>query len=294
MTRNSDLRLKGRARRRRSVGGSFSLRQVSPAPAKLVRASRQTYFALYAPRVSLKGLKSKAYHQANRPKFLAAVLLIIFALSLYEIFASDIFYVPNLALEGIHILPQGEVDQAAGIQGWNVFFVNDRDVAAAIKRLPEVKDVQVSTEMPNRVAVRINERSPRFAWVTKGSTYWVDDDGIAVRARFVAPSLLTLKDVDGTAVEIGERVSAEAFNAAVSLRNLWPKGPTAFEWSKAHGLAARDEHGWLIYFGSASQMADKLAALKIVTAQLAKDRHTIAYIDVGNGLPYYQEVATKN
>jgi hypothetical protein len=147
--------------------------------------------------------------------------------------------------------------------------------------------------LPNEVQVQIDERVPRFVWQTRGGTYWVDDDGIALRARFNVPALLTMKDLDSTGTKIGERVNADAFNAAVNLRNLWADGPRAFEWSKAHGLSVRDGHGWLIYFGSASQIADKLAALKIVTAQLVKNQHPVAYIDVGSGLPYFQEVATK-
>jgi hypothetical protein len=54
-------------------------------------------------------------------------------------------------------------------------------------------------------------------------------------------------------------------------------------------LGAREEHDWMVYFGHASQMADKLAALKIVTAQIVQDKRTINFIDLGNGLPYYQE-----
>jgi hypothetical protein len=266
---------------------------VSSAPTRLVKASRRTYFALYAPRISLRQLRTKGYWHTNRPKFLAAGIIVILALSLYQIFASDLFYVAHLTLIGNHLLPPGEVEQAAGIRGWNVFFINEAEAAAAIKKLPEVKDARVSVNLPDQVQVQLSDRLPRFLWQTRDGKYWVDDDGIALRVRFNAPDILTMIDHDSTGTKIGERVNAEAFNAAVSLRNLWPDGPRTFEWSKAHGLAVRDTHGWLVYIGSANQMADKLAALKIVTAQLLKTQHAIAYIDVGSGLPYYEEVATK-
>jgi cell division septal protein FtsQ len=293
MTKQKSDASRARSRRRRAGDAAANLRGINESHRRLVKASRRTYFALYAPRAVLTRLKTKDYWRSNRPKFLAAALIALFALSLYQLFVDDLFYVPQLTPNGNRILPASEIDHAAGIRGWNVFFVNGGDVEAAIKRLPEVKDAHVSVNLPNQVQVQIAERLPRFVWETRGGTFWVDDDGIALRARFNAPDLLSMKDPDNSGTKIGERVNADAFNAAVNLRNLWQNGPRAFEWSKAHGLAVRDDHGWLIYFGSASQMADKLAALKIVTAQLVKDQHAIAYIDVGSGLPYYQEVATK-
>lgn len=280
-------------RRRRVVGARDDTRGFDRSPRRLVKAPRRTLFALYAPRLALTRLKSKEYWRATRPKILAAFLIVVFASALYQLFAGDQFYVPQLALSGNHVLPAAEIEQAAGIRGWNIFFVNLQDVETAIKKLPEVKDARVTIGLPNRVEVQIVERAPRFIWQTRSGTYWVDDDGIALRVRFNSPDLLTLKDYDSTGTKIGSRVNAEAFNAAVNLRNMWKDGPRAFEWTKAHGLTTRDSHGWLIYFGSANQMANKLDALKIVTAQLVKDQHTIAYIDVGSGLPYYQEIAKK-
>jgi hypothetical protein len=293
MTRQNSARLSTRSRRRRAVGAEASLREASPTPTRLVKASRRTFFALYAPRISLRQLGTEAYWHTNRPKFLAAGIIFILVVTLYQLFANEIFYVPRLTLIGNHLLPTGDVEQAAGVRGWNIFFIDAWEVEAAVKKLPEVKDARVSFSLPNEVQVQISERLPRFVWNTRGGMYWVDDDGIALRARFNAPDLLTMKDLDSTGTKIGERVNADAFNAAVSLRNLWPDGARAFGWSKAHGLEVRDSHGWLVYFGSANQMADKLAALKIVTAELVKGQHAIAYIDVGSGLPYYQEVATK-
>jgi hypothetical protein len=282
-----------RTRRRRPVGATANVWGSNSSPRRVVKASRRTYFALYAPHGLITRMKAKGYWRERRPKFLAAALIGIFVLSLYQLFANDLFYVPQLTLGGNRVLSSADLEQATDIRGWNIFFVSTYDVEAAIRRLPEVKDVSVSVNLPNEVQVQIVERMPRFVWQTRAGTYWVDDDGIALRARFSAPSLLTMKDLDSGATKIGERVNADAFNAAVNLRNLWVDGPRAFEWSKAHGLAVRDGHGWLIYFGSASQMVEKLAALKIVTGQLAKNQQAIAYIDVGSGLPYYQSVATK-
>jgi hypothetical protein len=115
-----------------------------------------------------------------------------------------------------------------------------------------------------------------------------------MRPRGMVQNGWHVRDSEGVQVKYGERINPDAFNAAVSLINVWNDAPRYFEWTKAHGLTLRDEHGWLVYFGSASQMADKVTAMNIVATQLLKDKRTVAFIDLGSGLPYYQEVATKS
>lgn len=281
-------------KRRRQVVGAPSAQAATEPRRRLVRASRRTYFDLYAPRTVITKLRTNSFWKEYRPKFLALALLVLFSAALYEFFAGDSFYVSQIVVNGSRLVPVADIEQTAGIRGWNLFYLNARDVEASIKKMPEVKDAQVSVDFPDLVQVQIVEREPRFIWQTPRGSYWVDDDGIAVRVRFDAPNLLTMKDLDSALIRPGDRVNPEAFNAAVNLRNLWRDGPREFEWSKAHGLTVHDSHGWLVYFGSPSQMADKLAALKIVSAQLTKDKHSIDYVDVGSGLPYYREVATKH
>jgi cell division septal protein FtsQ len=138
-TRSSGVR----TRRRRAVGAAANVRVINPPPRRVVKASRRTYFALYAPRGLLTQMKTKGYWRERRPKFLAAALIVLFVVSLYQLFANDLFYVPQLTLSGTRILPAAELDQATAIHGWNIFFVNSHDVESAIKRLPEVKDAQV-------------------------------------------------------------------------------------------------------------------------------------------------------
>lgn len=293
MTNQDSSFLRTRHRRRRAVGAPKTMRDIEQARRRIIKASRHTYFALYAPAVAINRWKTAADWRASRPKFAAAALFVVLVISLHQLFTNDAFFVTNLKVGGNRLLPPSEIEQAAGIRGWNIFFINSLEVEAAVEKLPEVKDARVTIDLPGQARVQIVERLPRFVWETSGASYWVDDDGIALRVRGNAPDLLTMKDLDSEATKIGERVNVEAFNAAISLRNAWRGGPKAFEWSKAHGLAIRDEHGWLVYFGSAGQMADKLTALKIVTTQLLKEQRAIAFIDLGSGLPYYQEVATK-
>ena len=274
--------------RRRAVGATPPVRVVTSAHTRARPPERRAQFDLATPRVVLNPWHTKRDWRASRPKFFAAVVIIALVVGLYQLFSADLFFVGDLALSGNRILPRAEIDHAAGVRGWNLFFVEPGAVQAALEKLPEVKAARVTTILPNQVQIQIVERQPRFVWEVKGSKYWVDDDGIAMRVRGDSPNALQLRDDEGAAVKLGERVNSNAFNTAVSLVNAWQDGPRVFAWTRGHGLMVREQHGWIVYFGSASQMAEKLAALKIVTAQILQDKSNVNFIDLGSGLPYYQ------
>lgn len=280
-----------RTRRARPiVGGAAPVRVVKPEPRPRALHKRAT-FDIAAPRIVLNPWRTTRAWKASRPKFTAAVLFVLLLGALYAMFNLDLFFVREPAVIGNKLVPGAEIQQASGVRGWNIFFVEPKTVARAISALPEFSDVQVYPTLPNTVEIYTTERKPRFVWEVAGKNYWVDEQGIAMRPRGMVPNGWLVRDAEGKPVQYGERINPDAFNAAVSLINAWKTAPRYFEWTRANGLTVREEHGWLVYFGSASQMADKVTALQIVTTQLLKDKRTVAFVDLGSGLPYYQEVA---
>ncbi|MBI4673855.1 MAG: FtsQ-type POTRA domain-containing protein [Chloroflexi bacterium] len=286
-----------RTRRKRQVVGALPrVRVVKPEPVKQTptrRTQKRATFEIAAPRVTLNPWRTTRDWRASRPKFFAGVFFVLLLAALWAMFNLDLFFVSEPVVVGNKIVPRAEIAQVSGVNGWNIFFVEPRAVARAVRALPEFKDVQVYVTLPNQVEIYTTERVPRFVWEVAGKNFWVDQEGIAMRPRGMVPNGWHVRDAEGKAVKYGERINPDAFNAAVSLINVWKDAPKYFEWTKTHGLQLRDEHGWLIYFGSANQMNDKLTALQIVTTQLLRDKRAVAFIDLGSGLPYYQEVAVK-
>lgn len=291
-----------RARRTRPVvGASSRVRVLSVEPraeapkraAKPRATQKRATFDIAAPRLVLNPWRTTRDWKASRPKFAAAVLFVLFVGAFYAMFNADLFFVTEPVVIGNKIVTSQEIAQVSGMRGWNIFFIEPRAVEAAVRTLPEFKDVQVYVTLPNTVEIYTTERTPRFVWEVAGKNYWVDQDGIAMRPRGRVQNGWHVRDAEGKAVKYGERINPDAFNAAVSLINAWKDAPRYFEWTKAYGLTLRDQHGWLVYFGSGSQMQDKVTALNIVTTQLLRDKRTVTFVDLGSGLPYYQEVAAK-
>jgi cell division septal protein FtsQ len=223
-----------------------------------------------------------------RPKILAAGMLVALAIALYAFFDTDYFYVFQFQIHGTRFLTTAEIEQASGMRGYNIFFINAREVERALLKLPEVKAVAVTTRLPNDVVIEIQERTPALIWQRGNETYWVDADGVLLRPRAPMPELPVLRDMDASAVALGGRAPARALAAFWALRAAMPESPRALEWSAARGIAFTNERGWKIYLGDADEMPGKIAVLRALVAQLVSQNAQIRFIDLGKGDPYYQ------
>lgn len=224
----------------------------------------------------------------QRPKILAGLLILALAVVLYEFFETDYFYVFRFNIVGAQYLTTAEIEQASGVRGYSIFFVDAHAVERDLAKLPEVKAVAVTTRIPNQVTIEIQERQPQIVWQRGSETYWVDADGVFFRARANLSQLPVVSDLDQQAVKPGERAQANAVAACRALRDAMPESPRTLEWSAARGIAFTDEHGWKIYLGDAGDMPEKIATLRALVAQLAAQNARIRLIDLGKGDPYYQ------
>jgi cell division septal protein FtsQ len=225
---------------------------------------------------------------ARRAKIVAGILVLLLAAALFQFFNSDWFYVYDLDIAGTHYLTRGEIERASGVIGYNIFFVDNLSIERALTRLPEVKSARVTSGLPSRVAVVVEERQPVLAWLRGNQVYWVDAEGIIYGARANLASLPTIRDLDQNAVQPGAPALPIALSAYVALRSAMPNPPRAYEWSAARGLTFTDERGWKIHLGDANGMPGKIATYHALVERLARQNAHIRFIDLGKGDPYFQ------
>jgi cell division septal protein FtsQ len=226
--------------------------------------------------------------RARRPKLVALALILLATTALLAFFNTDLFYVFDFQITGLKYLSSAEVERASGIAGYNIFFIESQAVERALSRMPEVKSVRVTSSLPNRVVIEVEERQPQVTWLRGSESYWVGADDIAFRARMNLPKQVTLRDLDQSPVKLGQKVSADGMAATRALRDAWPDAPRVLEWSASRGLAFDDEHGWKIYLGDAIEMAGKVASYRALASQLTAQNIKIRFIDLSKGDPYYQ------
>lgn len=222
------------------------------------------------------------------PKIFAAGSLLLLMAALYEFATADIFYAFSLDTQGLGYLTRGQVEDASGIVGYNVFFIESGAVERSLRKLPEVRSAYVWIGMPNQVVVQIEERQPEIVWLRSGEVFWIDAEGMGFKARASRPDLPVVRDLDRSPVKPGQPVTAAAVSAVRAFRDAWPDAPRIFEWSLADGLTFTDEHGWKILLGDAREMDIKVAKLKALISLLIAQKTKVKFIDLGKGEPYFQ------
>lgn len=135
-------------------------------------------------------------------RVLGLLLMVACAAAVYWMLTSSTFAVdaPHLSADLRYTDPQA-VLAAAGVgsgQHPNVVGLRTDQMARAISSFPAVADVDVTTSLPNQVAISVDERVPVFALQRAGSTYLVDADGLVLAqvdpARVASLGLPTIDD----------------------------------------------------------------------------------------------------
>ena len=246
--------------------------------------------------------------------FLSArwVSLSLLALTVYAIvlIGTDIsFYLTYIPVEGSFTIPPADVVQASDLAGSHIFAADPGTAAAQIADIPGVISATVTLSWPNEVLIRIREDSPLAVWVEDEQEFWVTENGRLTPARTGSIGLLRIQSemvtatteadtiqtrnpTDDQATEPSQPqltfVPADVLAGALQLRDLRPNIEQLY-YRPASGLSYDDDRGWRVYFGTGSDMAQKMIIYEAIIADLQTRGLTPAYISVSNKeKPYYR------
>lgn len=247
---------------------------------------------------------------ALRHFFLSArwVSLALFALTVYAIYliGADVrFYLTYIPVEGSFTIPPADIVAASELAGAHIFAADPGVAAAQITDLPGVVSATVTIGWPNEVLIRIREDNPIAVWQEAGRDYWVTENGRLIPARTGSIGLLRIQsemvesqtvtataELDDPLLGLSETRLAfmpdEILAGALQLRDLRP-GIDRLYYRPAGGLSYEDSRGWRVYFGTGSDMAQKMTIYEAIVADLSTRGITPAYISVSNKeKPYYR------
>ena len=208
-------------------------------------------------------------------KLLALLLLVGASGLLYYVAASDDFRIATVAVSGARLLTPGEVEAAAAVSGINIFWLKQEMVAQRLQAVPAIESVRAEAYLPNRVEVRIGERTPVAIWLSGETAWLVDGEGRVLRSVPSPPALPTLRDVAGPGVAPGGNVDRAALATLFRLREVLPRSaglsPREFEYSADAGVTVVADSGLRVVFGREDDLEWKVTALVAVRREL--DRH---------------------
>jgi cell division septal protein FtsQ len=215
-----------------------------------------------------------------------AAVFLLFAASglLYHLATSEAFRIGQVVVGGNQLLTAQEVERAAAVSGANIFWIRQAEVGRRLQELPAVEWSRVSASLPDRLHVRIAERTPVVIWRVGNTPYLVDHEGRVLGSSPTARPLPTIRDVGTTDLRPGSTVDAEAIATADRLRSVLSRtagtAPREFEYSAETGVTAVTDAGLRVRFGDAQDLDWKVQALGVVRRELERTSQRAELIDL--------------
>lgn len=275
-------------------------------PNTAARRKRRNRFQFNLP-VSREGLKQAAL--SSRWISLAVLVIAIYAIVLVGL--DEHFYLTTVPVSGVAAIPAQEIADASGLGGIHIFAADPASAAAAIDELPGIISATVTLHWPNQVAITVVEDAPIAIWEETGQTYWVNADGTLLPARIDLPSLPriqsqivnpplrvppTLTPEELALAETGVTtdpptvinfIPLDILDGAILLRQLRPNIDRLY-YEPSGGLSFQDSRGWVAYFGTGTDMHQKLVIYETIVADLLARGKTPSLISVSDQeRPFY-------
>jgi cell division septal protein FtsQ len=224
---------------------------------------------------------------ANGRFALNVLLLGLLGWALTWLFISDQFYVSQIRVEGNRRVSTEAIQEASGVLGYSIFWVNPRQVAATVAQLlPPVRRVEVRSGLPNQVTLTVEEQGEQVMWQVAGKRYWVDDDGYLHPVSGESEPSLLVNDIRPG---LPTQVDVSALSAAMQIIRLLPELRT-IEYAPLTGLRFTHPRGWLVYLGTGNDMERKVSVLRAMEVQFSgQEREQPVLIDLRfPDSPYYR------
>ena len=174
------------------------------------------------------------------------------AAAIYGVASSSAFDYAKLRVQGAHYTDVATVEASlADIRGDNLFGIDTEPLEADLGQLATVARARVQVQLPDTLAVTLDEREPILVWKVGERRYLVDVTGalFALLPDKPPPEAAALPVVDdhraaSAGLSVGRSLDAVDLDAATRLASLRP----ADVGSAAEGLAVglTDENGFVV------------------------------------------------
>jgi hypothetical protein len=246
-------------------------------------------------------------------RWLSLGLLAISIYAMTLIGLDERFYLTAIPVEGVISVPATEVVQASSLAGSHVFAADPGAAAQQIMdHVPGIISATVTLGWPNRVQINVTEDSPIAIWVEGSNQFWVTQNGRLIPARSQSLGLLMIQSEVETASKVmsetaetetseetGEELVDETSSphtrfvphdvlaGALQLKQLRPSIDRLF-YRPSSGLSFQDGRGWRVFFGTGTDMPQKLVVYETIVDELLAQGLTPQYVSVSNQeKPYY-------
>jgi cell division septal protein FtsQ len=243
-------------------------------------------------------------------RWISGALTIAFLVLLLFVVSSGTFEVTQAEITGMHRINADDVERVLNVSNESIFNINPNEIQQKLETaFPELKNIQVSVNLPAEIAITAEERQPVIAWHSGDTVYWSDEEGVLFDPRGEERDLLVI-NIDGEmpfeAIETSlteetdvlafeyltanpRKVDRAALSTAQKLAREVEAG-TALAYSQENGLGWINATGCEVFVGmNTINMQEKMVVYKAILEALNLAGLTPSKISVANvDAPFYR------
>lgn len=178
----------------------------------------------------IKGKYQKKRKRRRKARTVFILAFVFIAACMVFGLYSPAFNLQSIDVQGSSKLSKDYIISRAAIPlGQNIFKINSWHVADVIKNEPYVENVEIKRKLPNRILIRISERSPQAVVQYMGSYVLIDKNGVALETRtsIEDTGLVEIKGIEFDKLLLGKPIvqsDSENLNVALGVLTLMHKG----------------------------------------------------------------------
>jgi len=248
---------------------------------------------LRTPGTTLEAVERPVEHSARRGmaswRIFSALIVLTLLGVLVLFFVTPFFYIHSIAVGGLRYVSKEEVFALTNVANMHIFWVDPDEVRRNILRSPTIADATVTVGWPpNMVQVIVREREPAVVWLQSGVSTWVDVQGRVMQQRENRTDLVRIESDDNDG-PIGPNVQVplDVVAGALQLKNL-RSNIDVLRYNPEKGLGYRDGRGWEAWFGTGTDMPEKLIIYETLVENLLSRQIQPLEVSVVNpDAPFY-------
>lgn len=210
----------------------------------------------------------------------------LLALAAY-VTVADAFFVYGATVEGAHYLDANSIYQVAQIDEHHIFWISPQKTAKNITHLQGIESAQIRLQLPNKVLIRVKERTPAIVWRCKslGRDLWLDEEGMVLPygGDINSPDVVYVMDWSERHIQEGDFIEPEGIaQSVVQLASAVPEAELFF-YQSDRGLSFNQKTSigeWPVFVGTTKDLSRKIQVVQTLNQYLVERNIQPGYVDV--------------
>lgn len=234
----------------------------------------------------------------KKKKFVLFVMLLCCVISFIIIFKTDFFCIKSIEVSGNVLLSQEDIIHVSGITlGNQIYKEKIKDVEIGLTQHPYIKSVEVKRKLPDKILIKIEERTEAAAIPFMGAYVFIDENGMILKSEADSGGLKIIQGLEfdhfmeGELLEVKEPKKLRKALEIIKYIDGFEIPIKNIDVSQSKNYVIRLTDTLICRVGEGNNIDYKLRVLDKILLDLKSKDITRGVIDIGyDGNPTYRPV----